>query len=71
MESINTFCGQDAEVMFVKADGTCCCCCLLKRHIFSLLSKNESKLIKSPVCLCMSVSVCPPLITFEPHGRFS
>jgi hypothetical protein len=28
--------------------------------LFNLLSKNESKLIKSPVCLCLFV--CPPLI---------
>jgi hypothetical protein len=34
---------------------------------FSLLSKNETGLIKSPACL----SVCPPLITFEPIGGFS
>jgi hypothetical protein len=42
--------------------------------IFSLLSKNESRPIKSPACLCVcvSVSVCtPPLITFEPIGGFS
>jgi hypothetical protein len=37
--------------------------------LFSLASKNESRLIKSPVCLC--VSVCHPLITFEPLGRLS
>jgi hypothetical protein len=36
-------------------------------HFFSLLSKNESKLIKSPVCL----SLCSPLITFEWLGRLS
>jgi hypothetical protein len=36
-------------------------------RIFSLLSKNESGRIKSPACL----SVCPPLITFEPIGGFS
>jgi hypothetical protein len=30
-------------------------------YVFSLLSKNESRLIKSPVCL----SVSPPLTTFE------
>jgi hypothetical protein len=35
--------------------------------IFSLLSKNESRLVKSPSCL----SVCPPLITFEALRRFS
>jgi hypothetical protein len=35
--------------------------------IFSPLSKNESKLMKSPVCL----SMCPPLITFELPGRSS
>jgi hypothetical protein len=34
--------------------------------IFSLLSKNESRLIKSPVCLCV-----PPLITSDLLGRFS
>jgi hypothetical protein len=34
--------------------------------VFSLLPKNESRLMKSPVCL----SVCPPLITSEPLGRF-
>jgi hypothetical protein len=33
---------------------------------FSLLSKNKSRFIKSPVCL----SVCPLLITFEQLGRF-
>jgi hypothetical protein len=33
----------------------------------SLISRNESRLIKSPVYL----SVCPPLITFEPLHRFS
>jgi hypothetical protein len=33
---------------------------------FSLLSKNESGLIKSPTCL----SVCPPLITCEPMVDF-
>jgi hypothetical protein len=32
-----------------------------------VLSKNESGLIKSPVCL----SVCPPLTTSEPLGIFS
>jgi hypothetical protein len=36
-------------------------------YIFSLLSKNESGLIKLTACL----SVCPPLITFEPIGGFS
>jgi hypothetical protein len=35
--------------------------------VFSLLSKNESRLIISSVCL----SVCPTLITFEPLSRFS
>jgi hypothetical protein len=35
--------------------------------IFSLLSKNEIRLIKSPV----SLSMCPTVISFEPHGRFS
>jgi hypothetical protein len=40
---------------------------------FSLLSKNESGLIKSPacVCVCVCLSVSPPLITFEPKGGFS
>jgi hypothetical protein len=33
--------------------------------VFSLLSKNESRLIKSPVCL----SVCSPLMTFKPLGN--
>jgi hypothetical protein len=38
-----------------------------KYHILlSMLSKNESRLIKSPVCL----SLCPPLIAFELLGRF-
>jgi hypothetical protein len=37
--------------------------------LFSLLAKNESRLIKSPVSL--SPYVCVPLITFEPLGRFS
>jgi hypothetical protein len=32
---------------------------------FSLRSENESRLIKSPDCLC------PPLITFEQLGRVS
>jgi hypothetical protein len=36
-------------------------------YIFRLLSKNESRLISSPVGL----SVCPPLITSELLGRFS
>jgi hypothetical protein len=36
------------------------------RRIFSLLSRNESRLIKTPACL----SVCKPLITFEPIGGF-
>jgi hypothetical protein len=42
-------------------------------HLFSLLSKNESKLIKSTVYLpvCLSVCLCPPLITFEPLCTFS
>jgi hypothetical protein len=46
------------------------CCANLKSYlvaIFSLFSKNESRLIKSPVCL----SVGPLLITFEPLGRIS
>jgi hypothetical protein len=34
----------------------------MSKTVFSLLSKNESRLIKSPACLC--VCVCPPLITF-------
>jgi hypothetical protein len=34
-------------------------------YSFSLLSRNERRLVKSPVCL----SVCPPLITFEPLRR--
>jgi hypothetical protein len=34
---------------------------------FNLLYKNESRLIKSPACL----SVCPPLISFEPTVGFS
>jgi hypothetical protein len=38
---------------------------------FSLLSKNESRLIKSPLCMSVCVFVCPPLITFKPLGRFS
>jgi hypothetical protein len=42
-----------------------------QRTIFSLLSKNESRLIKSPGCLSVCVSVCHPLITFEPLCRFS
>jgi uncharacterized membrane protein YjjB (DUF3815 family) len=33
----------------------------VQTEIFSILSKNESRFIKSPVCL----SVCPPIITFE------
>jgi hypothetical protein len=34
--------------------------CLESYQIFSLLSKNESRLIKSPVsvCVCVCVSVC-------------
>jgi hypothetical protein len=36
-------------------------------HRFSLLSKNESRLIKSPVCL--SVCLCFLLINFGPLGR--
>jgi hypothetical protein len=52
---------------------------LLNNSVFSLLSKNENRLIKSPVCVCvcvclsvcLSVCVCVPLITFEPLGRFS
>jgi hypothetical protein len=39
----------------------------LQCFLFNLLSKNESRLIKSPVCL----SVSPPLITFELLGRIS
>jgi hypothetical protein len=35
--------------------------------LVSLLSKNESRLIKSPTCLY----VCPPLITSEPLGRYN
>jgi hypothetical protein len=35
--------------------------------IYSLLSTNESRLIKSPAYL----SAYPPLITFEPIGGFS
>jgi hypothetical protein len=35
-------------------------------HIFSLLSKKQSKLIRSPVCLCVYV----PLITFSRGSRF-
>jgi hypothetical protein len=41
----------------------------LRSQLFSLFSKNEGKLIKSPVCLCLSV--CPPLIAFESLGRSS
>jgi hypothetical protein len=40
------------------------------RSVFSLLSKNESILIKSSVCVSVCLSVCPPLITFETLGRF-
>jgi hypothetical protein len=36
--------------------------------VFSLLSKNEIRLIKSPVCLSVCVS---PLTTSEPLCRFS
>jgi hypothetical protein len=32
----------------------------------SLLSTNDSRLMKSPVCLCI-----PPLRAFEPLGLFS
>jgi hypothetical protein len=39
--------------------------------LFSLLSKNESRLVKSPVSLCVCVSLCPPLITFEMIEGFS
>jgi hypothetical protein len=43
--------------------------------ILSLLSKNDSGFIKSPACLCdcvcVCLSMCPPLITFEPIGEFS
>jgi hypothetical protein len=39
---------------------------------FSLLSKNESRLIKSPDSLSVFVSVCvSPLITSEPLGGIS
>jgi hypothetical protein len=36
-------------------------------RVFSLLSKSESRLIKSPVCVCVCVCVCvgPPLITLN------
>jgi hypothetical protein len=54
-------------------------------YYFSRLSKNESGLIKSPacvcvcmcvcvcvcVCVCICLSVCPPLIIFEPISGFS
>jgi hypothetical protein len=40
---------------------------LFRTSCFSLLSlKRKLRLMRSPACL----SVCPPLITFEPIGRF-
>jgi hypothetical protein len=44
---------------------------IILRFAFSLLSTNESRLIKSPASLSLSLYVCPTLITFEPTDRFS
>jgi hypothetical protein len=44
--------------------------CRSVHAIFSLLSKNEGRLIISQSVLSVFMSVCPPL-TFEPLGRFS
>jgi hypothetical protein len=73
---------QNMTASYMGLYSTQCCCCfywvllLVPFFFFSTyFPKNESMLIKSPVCLSLyrsvCVSICPSLITPEPLGKFS
>jgi hypothetical protein len=40
------------------------------RSFLTYFQKNESRLVKSAVCLSICLSVCPQLVTFELLCRF-
>jgi hypothetical protein len=62
----DTGAAMNLRIKHVITLSTCTEFCCIPMNISNPLSQNESRLIKSPVCLCES-----PLITFEPLDRSS